>query len=176
MIIDKARKDDVGRLESLWREAFDDDKEMIELFMSKVWNDVQTYVVRESGIIVSVLYALPTTDNNYYLYALATDVHYRNRGYMSALIRYFVDNTDAGYFFLIPGEEELVSYYAEFGFDKHIPAKISRDAKNIFDESVTEYVIAELRADDDIIPDLPDALVCVKNSAAPDSICGLFPY
>lgn len=103
MIIDRAKEDDIGRLEELWYEAFGDDKEIIELFMSKVLNSAQTYVVRKSGIIVSVLYALPTIDDNYYLYALATDADYRNRGYMSALIRYFIDHFDAGYFFSYSG-------------------------------------------------------------------------
>ena len=176
MIIDRAKEDDIGRLEELWCEAFGDDKEIIELFMSKVLNSTQTYVVRKSGIIVSVLYALPTIDDNYYLYALATDTDYRNRGYMSALIRYFIDHFDAGYFFLIPGEEELVSYYEELGFDVHVPAGIRSNVKNIFNESVTGYVIAEIKADDGVIPDLPDALVCVKHSAAPDAVYGLIPY
>ena len=95
---------------------------------------------------------------------------------MSALIRYFIDYSDAGYFFLIPGEEELVSYYEKLGFDMRIPAGIRSNVKNIFNESVTEYVIAEIKADDGVIPDLPDALVCVKNSVAPDAVYGLIPY
>ena len=139
MIIDRAKEDDIGRLEELWYEAFGDDKEIIELFMSKVLNSAQTYVARKSGIIVSVLYALPTIDDNYYLYALATDADYRNRGYMSALIRYFIDHFDAGYFFLIPGEEELVSYYEELGFDVHVPAGIRSNVKNIFNEIEEKY-------------------------------------
>lgn len=176
MIIDKAGMDDIVQLKSLWFKAFGDDEKMIELFMAKVLGGIQTYVVREAGVAASVLYAIPTTDNNYYLYALATDSSYRKRGYMSALIRYFIDNTDAGYFFLIPGEPALVPYYTGLGFDIHIPAAISKEAEDMFDENVAEYVMAEIKSDDSIIPDLPDALVCVKNSAAPEAVCGLIPY
>ena len=178
MYIDKAGSEDVGELKKLWLSAFDDEENIVDLFMSKVRPRSLTYVVREADQIASVLYAIPTLDNNYYLYALATQDCFRGRGYMSALIRYFVREAQvADYFFLIPAEEGLKPYYEGLGFDICVPAEFDlQTGRDIFDGGVKEYVMGELEAEDGAWPDLGCALVHRIGGRTPENIRGVIPF
>ncbi len=116
-MIRQAVKTDEESLKSLWKTTFGDEEKNISLFF-ELKKDNPIYVYETDGITVSML-CMIFSEKAAYLYALATEEKYRNRGYMSELIKYAVQRAEEknkDYLFLIPAEPELSDYYKRHGF------------------------------------------------------------
>ncbi len=126
MNIRTAVKNDKEALFRLWREAFGDGDDVIELFFDTVIEYDNTVVAEISGEAVSALYLIPAEISHedrlysaYYVYAAATLKDFRKRGIMAKLLEYsdiLANRRKIDYLFLHPAEEELYAYYAKNGY------------------------------------------------------------
>ncbi len=151
---------------NLWKEAFGDTEEAINLFLDDRYIPQNTVVCEDNGIISSMLFLLEgklIIDHKeydaYYLYAAATLKEFRGRGVMAQLLEYS-KNTAAGrnidFICLKPAEESLFDYYSKHGYRKAFSLKSIeiniRDIKDlktikaaekydrfIWDKSAVEY-------------------------------------
>lgn len=118
---------DTDLLALLWQKVFGDEKKVTDSFFS-VFGTKYSYAVKYNKKIVSELHMIPCSMQNIgiegikgkYLYAAATDVAYRGKGFMSGLIRYAsecekAEGTD--FICLYPAEESLYNYYYKLGFN-----------------------------------------------------------
>jgi len=121
-IIRKATKEDIQRLIEIWQASFNDEKEYVDFFMSRRFDDVFTLVFERDGIIVSQLFLINVSIkglNGYYLYAAATDPEYRGKGIMATLLEHakkVATENKKDFIFLVPGTKNLYSYYKKFGY------------------------------------------------------------
>ncbi|MCL2771910.1 MAG: GNAT family N-acetyltransferase [Oscillospiraceae bacterium] len=113
----------------LWSEAFGDYEEFISSFIdSYMIPEYNVPVVISDGKIASAFYLIEfelysnmqSIGICAYLFAAATKKEYKNRGYMSKLIKYASDlygNRGVKVIFLFPQNKNLFDYYAKFGFE-----------------------------------------------------------
>ncbi len=122
-----ATKEDIPALSRIWRECFDDPEEYIRFFFSLYFSDIAVPVYVAEGAPVSMLhlFASEFADGSErraakLIYAAGTLPEHRNKGYMSALIRYVSEQalTDGHALFLKPATPYLEDYYSGFGFRK----------------------------------------------------------
>ena len=136
-------------LRDLWKKAFGDTDDFLDLFFSTAYAPDRCRCVAEDGAVQSVLYwfdCFLEDQKIAYIYAVATDPEFRGRG----LCRTVMEDTmevlrDRGYAgaILLPQEEWLIAMYAGMGFtpcttvtEKWFPAGEKIPLRNI-DE--TEY-------------------------------------
>lgn len=127
-MIEAGRTEYITQLKLMWSEIFGDSMEYLDSFFAHVYKDENTLVFIEDGKVVSALYMIPynmiieeTKTPIIYLYALATDPHYRGRKIMSDLINRSLEiSSDRGYALsvLIPASESLFDYYSQFGYEE----------------------------------------------------------
>ncbi|MBQ8029392.1 MAG: GNAT family N-acetyltransferase [Clostridia bacterium] len=142
----------VPQLNALWKEAFGDNDEYINLFFEMVYDSSKTFAIFNEEKIVSALYLLDINlffegklYKGFYLYAAATLESQRGKGYMASLIeeaKAFAEKIGYDFIALVPGEEGLYNYYKKFGFVtsmyKGSSVFNSRDKK-------AEYVSTEIK-------------------------------
>lgn len=122
MIIDKPQLSDVPALRRLWQQAFGDTDSYLDLFFSQCFCPEHSLCIRAGGTPVCMLYYFPCTWNGQplaYLYALATDRAYRNRGLSRRLTEQFNSTVQAkGYAgsVVAPADETLIPFYAKMGY------------------------------------------------------------
>ncbi len=124
VIITNPEKGDIPYLKSFWKEIFKDDDDYINLFFTSKFKMENTFVIKESGKIVSMLYGEHTTlineDESFsgiYISGIATKEDSRGKGYAKMLISEIekaFPNTDV--FYLIPAGEHLFDYYEKLGY------------------------------------------------------------
>lgn len=123
-----AKSEDIYGLSKLLIEAFDleyeinDILDMIEPFKN-------TFVYEISGEIVSTASAIPFVvgeKKGRYIYAVATDINYRGKGYAGEVLEYikeyYKDTTDV--LLLRPAEESLFDFYRRKGFKEEVYADV----------------------------------------------------
>ncbi len=127
---------DIPELKALWKEAFGDDDEYIDLFFSDLFRPEDMAVGEYGGRIVSMAALLPCTlvlgeaqgrvEESCrfpisYLYAMATAKADRGRGFGLALLRFAAEycrsRGDCG-IALLPADEGLHRFYALAGYRK----------------------------------------------------------
>lgn len=112
----------IPALQALWQAAFGDSEDIIRDFFATAYAPHRCRCVTENGELTAALYILDTFcrgDKFAYLYAVATDPAYRNRGYFRALMadthRYLRGNGYAGVL-LYPADDTLRQTYARMGY------------------------------------------------------------
>ena len=123
MRIDIPSPDRIPQLRALWREAFGDTDEFLDIFFTTAFSPQRCRSIIEGERVVAALYIF---DCEYesgriaYIYAVATAASHRGRG----LCRTLMDEThcqlkDLGYAgcILVPGSEALFELYRKMGYN-----------------------------------------------------------
>ena len=122
MIIDTPKLSDLPALRGLWREAFGDSNQFLDLFFSTAFDIERSRCITVDGIIVSALYWFECSYEEKriaYIYAVATAKAYRGRGFCSALMEDTHRHAASlGYegVILVPGSSELFRFYEKLGY------------------------------------------------------------
>ncbi len=118
----------------LWKEAFGDSEEYINFFLDT--HKGCTFVpLIDNGVLVSALYLIDGVldgVNGFYLFAAATFIENRSKGYMSQLLKLAEEKAEEknkSFIALVPAEKSLFDYYARFGYKTAFYAK--KQAKNL---------------------------------------------
>lgn len=124
MNIDHPTPGQLPGLRSLWKAAFGDDDSFLDIFFSTAFSPDRCRCITEQGQVTAALYWFEVFcgDQKFaYLYAIATDPGYRNRG----LCRALVEDTkqvlkSAGFhgLLLVPQDEPLAAMYHKMGFER----------------------------------------------------------
>lgn len=122
MTIDYPAAGQVPRLKALWKAAFGDPDEFIDPFFEIAYAPDRCRCITIGGETAAMLYWFETTCDGQrfaYIYAVATDPAFRNRG----LCRILMEDTAAvlkaqGYdgILLYPASEGLIQMYSKMGF------------------------------------------------------------
>lgn len=106
------------RIKALWKDVFGDDDLIIEQYLINHYSPCCTFTHSEGDVIVAMVHFIPIGDVAY-IYAVATAVEYRDRGLCADLMQKalnFARKKGLRMAALIPQEEWLKKYYAQFGF------------------------------------------------------------
>lgn len=114
---------DRGDLIELWKQAFGDSEEYIEMFLAENASLCKIVIYRAEGKIASATYLLPvsyaradhTNAKAWYLYAAATLPEYRGNGFFGEVLG-FIQEWFLEPVFLVPAQKSLISYYERHGF------------------------------------------------------------
>lgn len=122
MIIDTPRPEQISHLQSLWKEAFGDTEEYLELFFSTAFSPRRCRCITENGETAAMLYWFDCAVEGKpyaYLFAVATAKTFRGRGFCNALMadthRHLKDLGYAGVI-LVPADESLFAFYGAMGY------------------------------------------------------------
>ncbi len=115
--------EDTSALTALWLNCFEEKREAAESFFKRNINTYHGYAAENDGSIVAALYLLDAVldgERAHYLCGAATRRDCRNRGVMTALIRFALDDARARgdvYSLLLPADEGLYRFYARLGYE-----------------------------------------------------------
>lgn len=147
-----AKTEDFSQLKDIWLRCFNDSKEFIDLFFSYkgYWKAI---VIEHNNTIVSMLFVIPTADDFWYIYAVATLPQYRKQGLMKKLLNetYLrsIKHRKKG-ILLVPATEMIKKYYEKLGFVSFSKLKkvilIPRSQQfDIIENKITESQINTIR-------------------------------
>ncbi len=114
-------KEETSQLKALWREAFGDTDEYIDMFFGTAYSKERCLVAEEDSV-VGMLYWFDTSyfDTRIaYLYAIATKSTHRGRGVCTLLMREAHNYLKSlGYTgaMLVPGSDGLFDFYKKLGY------------------------------------------------------------
>ncbi|MEG2174926.1 MAG: GNAT family N-acetyltransferase [Oscillospiraceae bacterium] len=127
MNITVATNEMIPALSSLWRCAFGDSQDYIDLFFARRFPTARGMVVMDGMRPLSMLFLLPLTVasgdrfwNARYLYAVATDPDAQGQGLSTALLSQthrLLEMQGVDLSFLVPATSSLFDYYGARGFD-----------------------------------------------------------
>lgn len=112
----------IAELRLLWQEAFGDSEETLDSFFATGYSPDRCHYICEDGIPVSALYWFDCELCGYklaYVYAVATLKSHRGKGLAHRLMEQTHEILKSqGYAgaILVPGEQELFSYYERLGY------------------------------------------------------------
>lgn len=116
----------------IYKEAFGEDDFSLQLF-SKYFEFCK--VLKNGENVVAITFLFPCeiltekkTYNALYLFAVATDTKYRNKGYMTKLLENIKKEDSDKILFLKPSNDGLIKFYEKQGFYT-VKAKSSREGK-----------------------------------------------
>ena len=122
MIIKAPDSAQIPALRKLWQQAFGDTDGFLDIFFKTAYSPNRCRCVILDGQVVAALYWFDCrlADHRYaYLYAVATDADYRNKGLCKALLedthRHLFETGYAGAV-LVPGEASLFRFYEKAGY------------------------------------------------------------
>ena len=124
MIIKKPSSSDIKALKLLWKEAFCDTDEFIDLFFSLAFSTEHSLCAYNNDSVAAALYwfdAHLNGDRVAYIYGVATKKENRGQGFSTALLKRTHDLLkDSGYnaAILVPADEGLFNFYGRFGYEK----------------------------------------------------------
>jgi predicted N-acetyltransferase YhbS len=122
MIIDAPKREQISELRAIWKEAFGDTDDFLDVFFDKIFSLSRCRCVIEDGKVAAALYWF---DCEYekrkvaYLYAIATLTEYRGRGLCSALMadtHKHLKKCGYSLSMLVPASKELFSFYERLGY------------------------------------------------------------
>lgn len=122
MNIKSPQNTDIPALRKLWREAFGDTDEFLDVFFNSVFNVKRAMCVATGNEIVGALYWFNCEhreDCVAYIYAVATAKEYRGRGICHKLMEYthtYLANLGYKGAVLVPGNRELFAFYGSMGY------------------------------------------------------------
>lgn len=136
----------------LWEEVFKEDtKEFLDYYYSVKTLENEIYVIEEEGKIVSMLHLNPyqmrigkELYQTHYIVAVATDEHYRKRGYMAKLLNYtmqIMQDRGEPFTFLMPAAEAI---YKPFGFEFVYEQKRGLVTGKNNQNKTIEFMLAEI--------------------------------
>lgn len=117
-----SRRSDLSELRRLWKEAFGDEDEYLDIFFRTAYSPERSRVLFLNGEVIGSAYWLDCflrEKKLAYIYAVAIDSHYQGQGMGSALMENIHRHlTASGYAgaLLVPGDEGLRRYYSRFGY------------------------------------------------------------
>ncbi len=150
MIIDSPIRSDIVALRTLWKQAFGDGDEFLDMFEKTAFSPARCRVAKMDGVPVAALYWFDCScrgEKIAYLYAVATSREYRGMGLCSALM----DDTHKhlerlGYkgAVLVPSNEPLFDFYKKRGYEvcshiKEFSCRAADTSINIRSIDATEY-------------------------------------
>ena len=148
-----AKDSDIENISAIWRMAFSDFDEYINLFLDNLYSPQNTIVSRECGVVVSMAFLIPAQlvvngrpYSAYYLYAAATHPNYRQKGHMGKVInsaKEVAKKRGIDFIVLVPAEEYLFDYYAKFGFETKFNKKTVRFTRSQLQAWATEPDLSE---------------------------------
>lgn len=112
----------IPALRQLWKQAFGDTDAFLDDFFRLAFSGKRCFCVTEAGRLVSALYWFDCQCQGQklaYLYAVATDTAFQNRGICRALMEHTHRHlTASGYAgaLLVPGSEGLFRFYEKMGY------------------------------------------------------------
>ena len=122
MIIDRPSPSHIPALRALWREAFGDGEDFLDVFERTAFSCERCRCVIEDNTVTAALYWFDCSHSGQrvaYLYAIATAKEYRGRGLCTSLM----EDTHRhlrwlGYVgaLLVPAKEELFGFYEKLGY------------------------------------------------------------
>ncbi len=121
MIIENPTDRDIPALRALWKEAFSDPDDFLELFFTRGFAPERALTVKEGENVLAALYWFYCSweDNeSAYIYAVATKKEHRGKGICRAMMeRLFADMKKRGRStVLVPAGESLRAFYAQMGY------------------------------------------------------------
>ena len=108
----------------LWHEAFGDDEEVIDYYISKIRPLGKSYILRDRDAIVAtadMFNFVGSYGKCSYIYGVATKSDYRGKGYGKALMKDIFEclyRNGANRCMLIPGSDRVTNWYISQGFSK----------------------------------------------------------
>lgn len=136
-----ARENDFNQIIQLFKDCFPEDAEFTDWFFKNQFSIKDTLIYDIDNKVVAMLQLLPYNidiDGKslevYYIYGACTHIDYRNRGYMSQMLKSIDKDT-----ILIPASDSLYEFYGSAGFetvfynyksDIHIDNTINDDIHN----------------------------------------------
>lgn len=116
--------DRIPQLKALWQQAFGDTDRFVDRFFAHFFSPDRCRVLEQDGKVVSALYWFDGYLDGRkwaYLYAVATDVAHRGKGFCRTLMEETHRHLEAsGYAgaVLVPAEEGLWGYYGAMGYQE----------------------------------------------------------
>ena len=128
---------------SLWSKVFKDSEEEIIFFLDNCKN-YKCLGLFEGETLASMLFLVDCTYCNkqgYYIYAVATDENFRNKGYSTSLLHY-AKELNENFLWLIPANDNLISFYQKRGFSVLLYSDCDYENSVSFNQSdkITEYL------------------------------------
>lgn len=122
MRIDIPSPDQIPQLRALWREAFGDTDEFLDIFFTTAFSPERCRCIAEDGRVIAALYIFDCEYKSRriaYIYAVATAESHRGRGLCRALMsethRQLQEQGCAGCI-LVPGSAGLFELYRKMGY------------------------------------------------------------
>jgi len=122
MIIKNPSSADIPKLRDVWKEAFGDTDEFLDLFFSTAFSSERSMCISSDNKIVSALYwfdCFKGSDKIAYIYAVATAASHRSQGLCRKLMNethQILKNTDYAGAILVPGSKGLFDFYEKLGY------------------------------------------------------------
>lgn len=119
----KATDRDIPELKKLWLRCFEDTEQAAGLFFERNKDIRNSYLAEQNGKITAAVYLISCTlngKNAHYLCGAGTLPEFRNRGIMSRLIEYALNDAENRGDFcsvLLPANEGLYSFYSRLGYE-----------------------------------------------------------
>ena len=151
MIIDPPRKQDIPALRGLWKEAFGDSEEFLDLFFQTGFAPGRSRCLWISGKVAAALYWFDCSHQEKklaYIYAVATDKAYRGRGLCTALMEDTHRHLQAlGYdgAVLVPGNRKLFDLYGKLGYKAFCPMTVHSVESGATAEALEKLSAEEFR-------------------------------
>ena len=151
MTIDRPTATDEAALKELWKEAFGDTDDFINLFFRLAYSESNALCVYDNGILAAALYWFDGYIENKkvaYIYGVATKKSQRGKGFSSSLIKRTHDLLiSCGYeaSLLVPADEGLFRFYGKLGYISCCPIDCreytaSKDDSDIQKIGAEEYL------------------------------------
>lgn len=112
----------IPQLKRLWMDIFNEKEQAVDLFFDRCKTFVSFYTASVDQKPVSMVFLVHSTLNGekaHYLCSAATSKEYRDRGIMSSLIEYALEDARSKgecYSLLFPADDGLYGYYKRFGY------------------------------------------------------------
>jgi len=158
---------DEAACKTLWMKVFGDGDEFVDTFLMRYYDRSRMLTAQCEGRTDAMLHILPfdtELGRTSYIYGVATDPEFRNRGLASQLMEQALqlcDEQGDGAVFLIPtpGREWLRGFYGRFGFAGSLPAAFRTPDGFDFGTGDPAADLAMLRLRNPAAP-LPEQLTC----------------
>jgi len=158
---------DEAACKTLWMKVFGDGDEFVDTFLMRYYDRSRMLTAQCEGRTAAMLHILPfdtELGRTSYIYGVATDPEFRNRGLASQLMEQALqlcDEQGDGAVFLIPtpGREWLRGFYGRFGFAGSLPAAFRTPDGFDFGTGDPAADLAMLRLRNPAAP-LPEQLTC----------------
>lgn len=143
---------DIPSLRTLWKEAFSDTDEFLDVFFSTAFSQNRSFCIEENGEITAALYTFDCLYNGgkiAYIYAVATLKGHRGKGLCKKLMEYTHTMLKrAGYkgAILVPSSSSLFDFYAKIGYKTCCYLSTKDFSAGEFSEPVTQISAEEFSA------------------------------